>query len=195
MNSLSLAELPSAMIDWGKRAEGLMKNMLEQVAGNGLLHRRLFLTQGAALLGAGATLLAARPAHAEPLDVRAMDEGAGCGAERVQRSFAIRRARAARDERVAWHHRHGRLANAARAPRRHHHAELAALRAPSQRCARHRSRAASVVDPRARRAAAAVRRRRRCSRYPLVSRTSVSRVLGQQWRSQQFRSRRSYRPG
>jgi sulfane dehydrogenase subunit SoxC len=45
------------------------KDMLEQVAGNGLLHRRLFLTQSAALLGAGATLLSARSAHAAPLDV------------------------------------------------------------------------------------------------------------------------------
>jgi len=43
---------------------------LEVVAGNGLLHRRVFLTQGAALLGAGGlTLLAARPALAEPLEV------------------------------------------------------------------------------------------------------------------------------
>ncbi len=36
---------------------------LEQVAGNGLLHRRIFLTHGAALIGAGSLgLLAARPA-------------------------------------------------------------------------------------------------------------------------------------
>jgi sulfane dehydrogenase subunit SoxC len=41
---------------------------LEVVAGNGLLHRRLFLAQGAALLG-GATLLSAGPAAAEPLTV------------------------------------------------------------------------------------------------------------------------------
>jgi sulfane dehydrogenase subunit SoxC len=40
----------------------------EVVAGNGLLHRRLFLTQGAALLG-GVTLLSAGPASAEPLAV------------------------------------------------------------------------------------------------------------------------------
>lgn len=39
----------------------------EVVAGNGLLHRRLFLAQGAAAIGAG--LLAARPARAEPLEV------------------------------------------------------------------------------------------------------------------------------
>src|SRR5215218_8647306 len=38
---------------------------LEAVAGNGLLHRRLFLTQGAALAG----LLSAVPVAAEPLDV------------------------------------------------------------------------------------------------------------------------------
>jgi sulfane dehydrogenase subunit SoxC len=43
---------------------------LEVVAGNGLLHRRLFLTQSAALLGAGGvSLLTARPATAEPLEV------------------------------------------------------------------------------------------------------------------------------
>lgn len=40
----------------------------EIVAGNGLLHRRLFLTQGAALVG-GAGLLAARPARSQMLDV------------------------------------------------------------------------------------------------------------------------------
>ena len=42
----------------------------EIVAGNGLLHRRLFLTKSAALLGAGGvSLLAARPAGADPLEV------------------------------------------------------------------------------------------------------------------------------
>jgi sulfane dehydrogenase subunit SoxC len=42
---------------------------LEVVAGNGLLHRRLFLTQGAALVGSGLTLLAAQPVAAEPLAI------------------------------------------------------------------------------------------------------------------------------
>jgi sulfane dehydrogenase subunit SoxC len=41
---------------------------LEVVAGNGLLHRRLFLTQGAALAG-GLTLLSAQPVVAEPLEI------------------------------------------------------------------------------------------------------------------------------
>jgi sulfane dehydrogenase subunit SoxC len=41
---------------------------LEAVAGNGLLHRRLFLTHGAALAG-GLTLLSARPVAAEPLEI------------------------------------------------------------------------------------------------------------------------------
>jgi sulfane dehydrogenase subunit SoxC len=41
---------------------------LEAVAGNGLLHRRLFLAQGAALAG-GLTLLSATPVLAEPLNV------------------------------------------------------------------------------------------------------------------------------
>ncbi len=42
----------------------------EAVAGNGLLHRRLFLTQGAALVGTGGlALLAAQPAGAETLTV------------------------------------------------------------------------------------------------------------------------------
>lgn len=42
----------------------------EIVAGNGLLHRRLFLANGAALLGAGGLgLLTARPVGAEPLEV------------------------------------------------------------------------------------------------------------------------------
>jgi len=44
------------------------RDELEPVAGNGLLHRRLFLTHGAA---AGAALLTARAASAAPLDVPA----------------------------------------------------------------------------------------------------------------------------
>jgi sulfane dehydrogenase subunit SoxC len=41
-----------------------------EVAGNGLLHRRLFLSGGAALVGtAGVGLLTARPARAEPLEI------------------------------------------------------------------------------------------------------------------------------
>jgi sulfane dehydrogenase subunit SoxC len=44
---------------------------LEPVAGNGLLHRRLFLQRGAAALGAGATLLSARNAGAAPLAIPA----------------------------------------------------------------------------------------------------------------------------
>jgi sulfane dehydrogenase subunit SoxC len=43
---------------------------LEVVAGNGLLHRRLFLAQGVALVGGGAALMSARPASAEPLDIK-----------------------------------------------------------------------------------------------------------------------------
>ncbi len=41
---------------------------LEVAAGNGLLHRRLFLAHGAALLGGGAAWLAPRPARAAPLE-------------------------------------------------------------------------------------------------------------------------------
>ena len=42
------------------------KNLEETVAGNGLLHRRVFLAQGAALLGVGsANLLVARPVHGQ----------------------------------------------------------------------------------------------------------------------------------
>jgi sulfane dehydrogenase subunit SoxC len=44
-----------------------LKN-IEIVAGNGLLHRRLFLTGGAAMLS-GMGLLAARPATADPLEI------------------------------------------------------------------------------------------------------------------------------
>jgi sulfane dehydrogenase subunit SoxC len=44
---------------------------LATVAGNGLLHRRLFLTRGAALLGATGALLTARPAAAAPPEVPA----------------------------------------------------------------------------------------------------------------------------
>ena len=46
----------------------LKKNIpTEEVAGNGLLHRRVFLGQGAALIGAaGFNLLTARPGLAQP---------------------------------------------------------------------------------------------------------------------------------
>ena len=159
-------------------------DVFEQVAGNGLLHRRLFLTQGAALLGAGATLLAARPAHAAPLDVPPWTKTPGAApsvySDRSRFEESVQRV----TERVARHRRHGRLANAARAPRRHHHAELIAFRAPSQRRAGHRSRAASVVDPRARGAAAVVRHE--CV-VALSARLAnpVSRVLRQQRRAEQ----------
>jgi len=46
----------------------LPDSTLEQVAGNGLLHRRIFLTHGAALIGAGSLgLLAARPAASQEI--------------------------------------------------------------------------------------------------------------------------------
>jgi sulfane dehydrogenase subunit SoxC len=54
--------------------------LLEPVAGNGLLHRRLFLTGSAALAGvAGLTLLTARPAAAAPLEVPAWMKVPGAG--------------------------------------------------------------------------------------------------------------------
>ncbi|HLF10889.1 MAG TPA: sulfite dehydrogenase [Gammaproteobacteria bacterium] len=50
--------------------KGTTESSLEIVAGNGLLHRRLFLARSAALLGAGgASLLSAQPAGADPLEV------------------------------------------------------------------------------------------------------------------------------
>ena len=50
--------------------KGRNGSTLEVVAGNGLLHRRVFLVQGAGLVGAGGlTLLSARPALAEPLEI------------------------------------------------------------------------------------------------------------------------------
>ena len=64
---------------------------LEQVAGNGLLHRRLFLQGGAAAL-AGATLLTARAA---PPDVPRVDEDARHADARLRRALAARGARAA----------------------------------------------------------------------------------------------------
>ena len=46
------------------------ESSLEIVAGNGLLHRRLFLAKSAALVGAGGlSLLSAQPAGADPLEV------------------------------------------------------------------------------------------------------------------------------
>jgi len=49
--------------------KGRNGSTLEVVAGNGLLHRRVFLVQGAGLVGASLTLLSARPALAEPLEI------------------------------------------------------------------------------------------------------------------------------
>jgi sulfane dehydrogenase subunit SoxC len=45
------------------------ESSLELVAGNGLLHRRWFLTRSAALVAAGTGLMSARPASADPLEV------------------------------------------------------------------------------------------------------------------------------
>jgi sulfane dehydrogenase subunit SoxC len=54
--------------------------LLEPVAGNGLLHRRLFLTGSAALAGvAGLTFLTARPAAAAPPEVPAWMKLPGAG--------------------------------------------------------------------------------------------------------------------
>ena len=51
---------------------------LEAVAGNGLMHRRLFMTRGAALLGAGGLgLMSAGPAAADPLTIPAWMKAPG----------------------------------------------------------------------------------------------------------------------
>ena len=80
----------------------IVPEQLEQVAGNGLLHRRLFLTGGAAMAGAaGVGFMTARPAAAQaPLDVPEWTKvpGApmsGYGSpsryeEHVQRTFSSR---------------------------------------------------------------------------------------------------------
>jgi sulfane dehydrogenase subunit SoxC len=48
----------------------LAQTAVEPVAGNGLLHRRWFLAQSAAIVGAGGvTLLSAQPVAAEPLEI------------------------------------------------------------------------------------------------------------------------------
>ena len=49
--------------------ESRLSDPLEPVAGNGLLHRRLFLTQGASLAAVGVTMLTARHAAAAPPEV------------------------------------------------------------------------------------------------------------------------------
>jgi sulfane dehydrogenase subunit SoxC len=58
-------------------AKNTAPETLEQVAGNGLLHRRLFLAGGAAALGTGIELLSARPALAAPPDVPASMKSPG----------------------------------------------------------------------------------------------------------------------
>lgn len=53
---------------------------LEEVAGNGLLHRRIFLAQGVALIGAGGLVLSARSAlAADPPDIPAWMRAPGAG--------------------------------------------------------------------------------------------------------------------
>ena len=145
---------------------------------------------------AGATLLTARAA---PPDVPAWMKTPGTPmrayGERSPHEARVQRA----VERAAGHGGHRRLAHAARVARRHHHAELAALRAAPQRRAGHRSRAASGVDPRARRAAADLQHGRARALSDGVAHP-VPRVLGQQRRQQQCRSaaangRRHSRPG
>ena len=53
------------------------ESSLELVAGNGLLHRRWFLTRSAALVAAGTGLMSARPASADPLAVPAWMKAPG----------------------------------------------------------------------------------------------------------------------
>jgi sulfane dehydrogenase subunit SoxC len=50
-------------------AKPRVDSSIEVVGGNGLLHRRVFLTQGAALLAGGAGLMQATPAAGEPLEI------------------------------------------------------------------------------------------------------------------------------
>jgi sulfane dehydrogenase subunit SoxC len=59
--------------------EDLDVRLLEPAAGNGLLHRRLFLTGSAALASAGLTLLTAQPSTAAPPDVPASMKIPGAG--------------------------------------------------------------------------------------------------------------------
>jgi sulfane dehydrogenase subunit SoxC len=59
---------------------GKPKVELEEVAGNGLLHRRIFLTQGATILGAGGlAVLAPGPAAAQSPEVPAWMRAPGAG--------------------------------------------------------------------------------------------------------------------
>jgi sulfane dehydrogenase subunit SoxC len=55
------------------------QDLLEPVAGNGLLHRRVFLTGSAALVGAAGLFMSARPAAAAPPDVPASMQVPGAG--------------------------------------------------------------------------------------------------------------------
>ena len=99
---------------------------LEQVAGNGLLHRRLFLQGGAGAL-AGATLLTARAAPPEvPASMKTPGTPMRAYGERSPHEARVQRTVGATTGRGG----HRQLAHAARVARRHHHAELAALRAP-----------------------------------------------------------------
>jgi sulfane dehydrogenase subunit SoxC len=58
---------------------GEARDALEQVAGNGLLHRRLFLGGGTALLGGGLTLMRAGPAAAGQTEVPSWSKTPGAG--------------------------------------------------------------------------------------------------------------------
>src|SRR5262249_61800226 len=85
-----------------------------------------------------------------------VDEGAGRAAAGLRRTVAVREDRAPGVVR-SRHDRQWIVSDAARAPRRNHHAELAAFRASPQWRARHSSGCSPPADPRTRRSAVDLR--------------------------------------
>jgi len=75
-NAAAAAENAAGQAHW-RRSMKNRRPAFEVVAGNGLLHRRWFLAQGAALMGGAVGLLSARPVAAEPLQVPAWMKAPG----------------------------------------------------------------------------------------------------------------------
>ena len=169
-------------------------DVLEPVAGNGLLHRRLFLSGGAAVgVIAGLTFMTARPCSS----------AAGCSrVDEVRRerrcapTASGRHTRPACNEPSATRGRggHRRLAYSARGARRHHHAEQRCISSAIITAYRYRSGTTSSADPRSRRAAAGSSAWTRSARYPMVSRIQFLECSGDSACQQQWPKLRSKRP-
>jgi len=102
---------------------------LDNMAGNGLLHRRMFLTAGTAAAAAIASSALPNPAAADALPVEPWMQVPGSGFVGLRPAIEIRRKGRQNLEHCARHDRHGCRAHTAPFARRYDHAQRGAFRA------------------------------------------------------------------